>query len=91
MCSMCKQLSDVVASSNAQAATLRAQREARVLQIKIKSVYGTAMCYPANEAAELIAKIAGTKTLNTAQLEYAVQLGFQIQEVPAYSLAGMAA
>lgn len=85
-CQACKQLADVVASSNAQAAALKAQRAARVLQIKIKSVYGTAMCYPANQAAELIAKIAGAKTLNTAQLEYAVQLGFVIEEVPAYSM-----
>lgn len=89
-CPACKQLADVVASSNAQAAALKAQREARVLRIKIKSVYGTAICYPANEAAELIAKISGTKTLNTAQLGYAARLGFQVQEVPAYGLAEVA-
>lgn len=59
----------------------------KVVEIKVKSVYGNTLIYPANEAAELIAKIAGTKTLSNQVLAYAEQLGFQIKEVPAYQLA----
>lgn len=49
-----------------------------VLQINAKSVYGKTLYYPGNQAAELIAKIAGAKTLSPAQISYAEQLGFSI-------------
>ncbi len=61
-----------------------------VLLIQIKSVYGNTLIYPANQAAELVAKIAGTKTLSNAQLAYAEQLGFLVQEAPAYQLKAAA-
>ena len=63
----------------------------RVVLIKIKIVYGGAKVYPANEAAELFANIAGTKTLAPAVLAYAERLGFAIKQVPAYSLEDVAA
>ena len=60
----------------------------QVIQVQVRSVYGAIKIYPANEAAELIAKIAGTKTISSAQLAYAKQLGFQVEQVEAYQLAG---
>jgi hypothetical protein len=60
----------------------------RVVKIKIKNVYGSLKIYPANQAAELFAAIAGVKTLSNVQLAYAERLGFQIKQVEAYQLAG---
>jgi hypothetical protein len=53
----------------------------KVVQIKVKSVYGVIQAYPANEAAELFAQIAGTKTLKHETLALAERLGFAIEEV----------
>lgn len=61
-----------------------------VIQVQVRNVYGKPVVYPANEAAELIAAIAGTKTLSTATLAYARRLGFDIQQVEAYQLAEVA-
>jgi hypothetical protein len=58
----------------------------KVLLVKIQNVYGVQKIYPANEVAELFAKIAGTKTLSGAVITYAAQLGYRIEDVPAYSL-----
>lgn len=63
----------------------------RVIQVQVKSVYGNTLIYPVNEAAQLIANIAGTKTLSNANLACAERLGFTIQQVPAYQLQGVAA
>ena len=63
----------------------------QVIQVQIKSVYGNTLIYPVNEAAQLIANIAGTITLSRANLAAAQQLGFQVQEVPALQLQGVAA
>ncbi|PUE09021.1 hypothetical protein B9Z51_08810 [Limnohabitans sp. T6-5] len=60
-----------------------------VIHVQVKSVYGNTLIYPINQAAQLIANIAGTKTLSRANLATAQQLGFQIQEVPAIQLAGV--
>ncbi len=59
----------------------------QVIQVQVRNVYGRPVVYPANEAAKLIAEIAGTKTLSTLALSCARRLGFDIQEVPALSLA----
>lgn len=63
----------------------------RVVQVQVKNVYGKAAVYPANEAAEFFAAIAGTKTLAPVVLAYARRLGFDIQQVEAYQLAEVAA
>lgn len=55
---------------------------AMTIQIAIRNVFGVPKIYPANEPAELIAKIAGTKTLTNAQLAYAERLGFLVVTVP---------
>jgi len=53
----------------------------RVIEIEVRNVFGNFTIYPANENAELIAAIAGTKTLTNAALAYAERLGFTIREV----------
>lgn len=59
----------------------------KVLMVKLQNVYGVQKIYPANDVAETFAKIAGTKTLSGAVVTYAAQLGFSIQEEPAYKLS----
>lgn len=49
-----------------------------VVLVEIKSVYGALKAYPANEAAELLAQIAGTKTLANVTLALAERMGFSI-------------
>lgn len=62
----------------------------RVVMIDVRNVYGNTTIYPANEAAKLFAKIAGTKTLTNATLALAEQLGFSIEEAsPAKTKYGM--
>lgn len=54
-----------------------------VINIRIDRVYGKCTIYPANEQAELLAKIAGTKTLTNSALQLAEQMGFTIMETMA--------
>jgi hypothetical protein len=61
--------------------------KSKVLLVKIQNVFGVQKIYPANDVAELFAKIAGTKTLSGANITYAAQLGYSIQQVEAYSLS----
>jgi|APGre2960657373_1045057.scaffolds.fasta_scaffold38310_4 hypothetical protein len=56
-----------------------------VVQIQIKSVYGKPTYYPVNEAGQLFAAIAETKTLSKGDLTKIMQLGFEIQYVDAYA------
>jgi len=51
-----------------------------VVLVEIKNVYGTLKAYPANEAAELLAQIAGTKTLSNQTLALAERMGMVIQQ-----------
>lgn len=51
------------------------------IEIEVKSVFGKTTIYPANEAAELLAKIAGTVTLTDKALALAEQMGFTVKEV----------
>lgn len=51
-----------------------------VVQVEVKSVYGVNKIYPANEAAKILARIAGTKTLSTADLKNANALGLEVVE-----------
>lgn len=63
----------------------------KVVLVKIVNVYGAQKIYPANEAAQYFAAIAGTKTLSGAVITYAAKLGFEIKQVEACELAGVAA
>ena len=44
--------------------------------VNIKNVYGTETVYPANHTAELLARLAGTKTLTESTISLAKQLGY---------------
>lgn len=53
--------------------------------VTVKEVYGVAQVYPANEAARLLAQIAGTKTLTRQTLALAKRMGFVVTEQSARS------
>jgi hypothetical protein len=53
----------------------------RVLLVRVVNVYGRETVYPANRAAELIAQIAGHKTLTPATLRLAEQLGYEVHDL----------
>ena len=57
--------------------------------IKARSVYGETKFYPANDAAEIFAKIAGTKTLTLATLGHIKSLGLQLELSAEASLEDM--
>ncbi len=56
----------------------------QVVQIQIRQVYGNSLYYPANQAAEIFAGIAGKKTFSRADIRSIQALGFQIEYVNAY-------
>ena len=49
--------------------------------VRFDRVYGLIKCYPANQQAEVLAKIAGTKTLCPRTLAGARALGLQVMEM----------
>lgn len=49
--------------------------------VRFDRVYGLVKCYPANAQAEVLAKIAGTKTLTPQALAGARALGLQVMEM----------
>jgi excinuclease UvrABC helicase subunit UvrB len=53
----------------------------KVVLVDVKNVYGNEVVYPANNTAELLAAIAGTKTLTARTLRYAEEMGFEIKMV----------
>lgn len=53
----------------------------RVVLVEVRTVYGNTMIYPANKAAEILAAIAGKKTLSVADLQNAGLLGFEVVEI----------
>lgn len=48
--------------------------------VRFDRVYGNVVCYPANQQAEVLARIAGTKTLLPRTLAGARALGLQVEE-----------
>ncbi len=56
------------------------------LKIKIKSVYGNELIYPACKTAELFSKLLGKKTFNRQNLHWIELLGYTIEQVDAYQL-----
>lgn len=48
--------------------------------VRFDRVYGNVVCYPANQQAEVLARIAGTKTLLPRTLSGARALGLQVEE-----------
>lgn len=49
-----------------------------IITVKIKDVFGTEKAYPANDQAERLAALVGTKTLTGATLRSAKAMGFRI-------------
>ena len=64
-----------------------------MIAVTVRNVYGRQLVYPANESAQLLARIAGTATLAPAVLKLAVQLGMTVTQVSddASALAGIIA
>lgn len=58
----------------------------RHIKVKIKSVYGKEMIYPACPSAELFAKLLGVKTFNQRQLETIKEMDYVIELENAYKL-----
>lgn len=52
----------------------------QTIEIEVRNVYGNITIYPVNEAAKLLAEIAGTKTLTNKTLALAERMGFLIAE-----------
>ena len=48
--------------------------------IELRNVYGVTTVYPADEQAQLLAQIAGTKTLTHTTLALAERMGFSIEQ-----------
>lgn len=49
------------------------------IEVLVKDQYGRQTYHPANRDAELLAQLAGTKTLTTAALKCAMALGYAIE------------
>ena len=58
-----------------------ADRRPPTVQVVFRDVYGTQMCYPANEEAHLFAALTKKKTLDSADRARIEQLGFRIDVV----------
>lgn len=56
-----------------------------LIKITIKSVYGRETIYPANDQAQRLADLVGTKTLTQQTLRDAMKMGFKIQYVDAFA------
>lgn len=53
----------------------------QVVMIEVRSVYGVAKLYPANDAARTFAEIAGTKTLSPSVVRQIQSLGYEIVSI----------
>lgn len=53
----------------------------KAVEVEVKSVYGNELIYPANEAAQIFAQIAGKKTLSRSDLNLIKALGFDVTQV----------
>lgn len=55
--------------------------EMKTIEIEVKSVYGNTLIYPVNDAAKILARIAGKKTLSVSDLQNASALGLEVVEI----------
>lgn len=56
------------------------------VQIKIKSVYGNKLIYPANDTAIKFTQLLNKKTLSESDLKAIQALGYKIEQVEAFTL-----
>ncbi len=52
------------------------------LQVQRRDVYGHIRIYPINDAAKLLVRLTGRRTLYPADLQVAELLGFKIEWIP---------
>ena len=52
-----------------------------IIQVEARTIYGTLKFYPMNEAAHLLCRLTGTKTLSREALALANKLGHQTTEI----------
>lgn len=57
---------------------MQSQEDQMTLLVKFEKVYGNVVCYPVNEQAQRVAKLAGTKTLTPQALKIAKEMGFKL-------------
>ena len=57
------------------------RQAAEPVLVRFDRIYGVIKCYPANQQAEVLAKIAGTKTLCPSTLAGARALGLRVMEM----------
>ena len=53
-----------------------------ILEVQVRTVYGTDRIYPINEQARKVAELVGRKTLTKDDLAKLKDLGFQIKWTP---------
>jgi len=53
------------------------------LQVYYREVYGKPLCYPGNQAAQLVTQLTCTRTLDEHALTVAKALGHTVEVVPA--------
>lgn len=56
-----------------------------VITVTLREVYGQVKAYPANEQAQRLADLVGTKTLTIDTLRGAARMGFRFQYVDRFS------
>lgn len=61
-----------------------------LVEVEVRQTYGVSQAYPANIAADLLAKVANQKVLNLRVRELARDLGFEVVEKYGRSLQGVA-
>ena len=55
----------------------------KVIEVEIRSVYGTNLLYPVNTSARIFAKMLGVKTFNRQQVQCMRDLGYTVGQVVA--------
>lgn len=54
----------------------------QVVEVQVKSVYGTERIYPINDKAHKLANLLGRKTFNKADIDKLKSIGFTIKWIP---------
>ena len=57
-------------------------KDAPIIQVRIKDVYGRQTAYPVCDKAKLFAKLAGTATLTHDARQIILALGYNIEVLP---------
>lgn len=62
----------------------------KVIAVEVREIYGVPKAYPKNDAAKVLAEIAGTTTLTQRTLDLAKRLGFSVVDVSVSKIAAVA-